>query len=408
MRNIWYLMLLAAVSGCGNETQVTQPTESLTHRKPNPRYLVVNLSATLGGKISVGTSINNRDWAAGFSNQSGDATVHAALWRHGSILDLGTLGGPNSNVQWPGQNDRGMIVGIAEIGRMDPLKENWSCSAFFPSVTHHICRGFVWQHGVMKRLPTLGGNHGFATGVNNRGQVVGWAETRVHDPTCNAPQVLQFRAVMWVPKKDLKRELPPLRGDSTSAATAINDRGQVVGISGDCDVAVGQLSARHAVLWDHGRAKDIGNLGGEAWHTPMAINERGDIVGFSNPAGVPGIDFAPHAFLWTKRHGIQDLGKFPGDDFSQAFAINEHRQVVGRSCGPGGCRAFLWQDGVMRDLNQLIGPRYPNVLTAGRDINDAGKITGNFVKQSNGKILPFVATPVHGHHAVEALTSPQP
>jgi len=96
MRNIWYLMLLAAVSGCGNETQVTQPTESLTHRKPNPRYQVVNLSATLGGKISVGTSINNRDWVAGFSSRSGDATVHAALWRHGPSSTSARSAGPTA------------------------------------------------------------------------------------------------------------------------------------------------------------------------------------------------------------------------------------------------------------------------------------------------------------------------
>src|SRR5207247_5814817 len=85
---------------------------------------------------------------------------------------------------------------------------------------------------VMQALPTLGGNQGFATGVNSRDQVVGWAETTVHDPTCNSPQVLQFRAVLWQPQQGAMQQLPPLPGDSTSAATAINDKGQAVGISG--------------------------------------------------------------------------------------------------------------------------------------------------------------------------------
>jgi uncharacterized membrane protein len=49
----------------------------------------------------------------------------------------------------------------------------------------------------MKPLFTLGGNNGFAAGVNDHGQIVGWAGNTVHDPACVAPQVPQFRAVVW-------------------------------------------------------------------------------------------------------------------------------------------------------------------------------------------------------------------
>jgi probable HAF family extracellular repeat protein len=394
MRHISCAILIAAVCGCSNETEITQPLGVLAQLAREPRYEVVKLSASLGGTVSVGIGINNLGWVAGFSNEAGDATRHAALWRDGVILDLGTLGGPNSNVQWPGLNNGGMIVGISETATIDPLGEEWSCSAFFPTVTGHTCVGFVWENGVMTPLPTLGGNNGFATGVNNRGQVVGWAETSVHDPTCNAPQVLQFLAVMWEPKKGTMQELPPLPGNSTSAATAINGRGQAVGISGDCDVAVGRFSARHAVLWEAGAVTDIGNLGGVSWHTPMAINERGDIVGFSNPPGDNDGSFIAHAFLWTREQGIQDLSLFPGDDFSQAFSINTRGQVVGRSCGPSGCRAVLWQDGVRLDLNQLVGPNFADKLLSARDINEAGQITGNVLETSTGKTLVFVATPI--------------
>lgn len=53
----------------------------------------------LGGN-SRGNSINDRGWIAGFSLFSGNQKRHATLWRDGSLLDLGTLGGPdrNSNV----------------------------------------------------------------------------------------------------------------------------------------------------------------------------------------------------------------------------------------------------------------------------------------------------------------------
>jgi len=245
----------------------------------------------------------------------------------------------------------------------------------------------------MTPLPTLGGNQGFATGVNNSGQVVGWAETPVHDPTCNTPQVLQFRAVLWEPRKGTKRELRPLPNDSTSAATAINDAGQVVGISGECDIAVGQRSAQHSVLWENGTVIEIGDLGGDAWHTPMDINSAGDVVGFSNPLGVIGIDFAPHAFLWTRAGGVRDLGTLSGDAVSQAVGINSSGQIVGVSSGAIN-RAFLYENGVMKNLNDLVGPDFPDLLIVAQHINDAGVIVGRAVRRGTTAQVPFVATPV--------------
>lgn len=395
MRHISCVILIAAGFGCGSEPRVTAPLNPLL-RAPitsTTRYSVVYL-ATLGGSRTRPTGINNRGWVAGFANRPGNANRVAALWRDGSLDTLGTLGGPNSGVLWPGLNNQGMIAGIAETADLDPLHEEWSCTAFFPSVTGRICRGFFWQDGVMTALPTLGGYQGFATGVNSRAQVVGWAETPVHDPTCNAPQVLQFRAVMWEPLSGRMHELPPLPGDSTSAATAINERGQVVGISGECDIAVGEFSAQHSVLWDHGTVTNIGDLGGDAWHTPMDINEQGDVVGFSNPAYVVGADFNPLAFLWTKQAGIKSLGHLPGDTSSQALGINGRRQVVGVSTSLVGNRAFLWQDGVMADLNDLAGPGFPDLLIVAQHINDAGVITGRAVPHGTSIQVPFVATPV--------------
>jgi uncharacterized membrane protein len=191
-------------------------------------------------------------------------------------------------------------------------------------------------------------------------------------------------------------ELPPLPGHSATAATAINDDGMAVGISGDCDVAVGRWSARAAVVWEHGVPMDIGHLGGEGWHTPMALNERGEVVGFSNPAGVVGGALRPRAFLWSARDGVRDLGTLPGDTTSQAFGINAHRQVVGRSCAGGlgvGCRAVVWERGVPTDLNALVDLDEGDVLTAARFINDAGRIVGNMFDAGTGATIPFVAIP---------------
>ncbi len=262
------------------------------------RYSLTSLGS-LGGRSSGASSINNQNWVSGSSDLPGDSTQHAVLWAHGETFDLGTLGGPNSSVAWPNHNDH-FLVGIAETPSLDPLGERWSCAAFFPSSTGHTCLGFVWHDGVMSPLPTLGGNNGYAAGANRSGQIVGWAETAVHDPTCIAPQVLQFEAVIWGPRGDEIQQLPPLPGDPDSAATAINDRGQVVGISGTCYKAVGALSAKHAVLWENGSAIDIGNLGGVAWNTPAAINNRGEVAGFSDLPGDDPDHPNFHAFRWTR------------------------------------------------------------------------------------------------------------
>lgn len=362
-------------------------------RASSGTYEVTNL-AGLGGTSSAGYGIDNRGWIAGTSDLAGDQTQHAALWMDGSLTDLETLGGPNSAVLWPVKDERGIVVGISQTAQPDPLGERWSCSAFFPAATAtgYQCLGFVWQDGVMRPLPTLGGTNGFATGVNNRGEIVGWAENTVHDSTCVAPQVLQFRAVVWKPSGGLI-ELPPLPGDTVSAATAINDRGQVVGISGICDRAVGRFSAIHDVLWQDGRPIDLGSLGGIAWNTPMAINEHGDVVGFSNVSAASGGGFAAHAFLWTARDGIRDLGTLPGDSTSQALGINARGDIVGTSCDANfNCRAFLWRDGVMTDLNTMVAPASEEILVSANDINDSGRITGQAFDAVSG-FVAFLAEP---------------
>jgi probable HAF family extracellular repeat protein len=365
------------------------------------QYNIFNLD-TLGGTVSRGNSINNRSWVAGYSNLAGDQMRHAALWRNrnGSIIDLGTLGGPNSNVTWSVKNVRGTIVGIAQTADPDPLGENWSSAAFYPAPNNvgYINLGFVWEDGKMRALPTLGGNNGFATGANNRDQVVGWAENTVHDATCVPPQVLQFRPVVWGPERDRIHELPLIPGDTSGAATATNDRGQAVGISGICDQAVGRHTARHAVLWENGRADgkviDIGDLGAEWWNTPTAINQRGDIVGFAGDPSFPEGDIL-HAFIWTTRDGIRPVGALPGHVHSEAYGINERGQVVGVSCDANfvDCRAFVWDNGVMKDLNDLKDPGYSARLEQAKDINDRGEITGRAIDPGTGVRKAFLAVP---------------
>jgi len=152
------------------------------------------------------------------------------------------------------------------------------------------------------------------------------------------------------------------------------------------------------VLWEkNGKVTEIPNLGGVTWHTPMDINAQGDVVGFSNPpgAGDPEGEFISHAFRWL--HGApeaRDLGVLDGDALSEAFAINSHGQVVGVSFGgASGVRAFIWQNGGLTNLNDLVDIA-PDVLVSAQDINDAGQITGRVRDGVTGEVLAFVATPI--------------
>lgn len=379
-------------------------------------YRVTNLGDPGGGNVSQGTSDNQPGTIAGFSLLP-DSTMNAELWNGGRAVSLGTLGGPNSAVAWPNRNDHGLVAGIAETARMQPLGEEWSCfAAVFFVADNHVCQGFVWRDGSMAALPTLGGDNGFATGINNRDEIVGWAENTTHDPTCdqytNTHQVLQFEAVMWVRDRDDAAgngyraiELPPFAGDLDGAATAVNERGEVVGISGICDAAVGGGTAEHMILWDHGVvARNLPTLGGAFWNTPMDINNRGNIVGFSDlPGDGPTLAQANfHAFFWSDRPytcngavvtGTCDLGTLAGDSVSEALGVNDRDQVVGVSFPSG--HAFIWEDGHMTDLNSMLAPGTTLVLTDAQDINDRGEITGQAADPSTNTTVAFDAIPLY-------------
>ena len=363
-------------------------------KKQPPKYYVFNLGSPLGG-VPEPVGINDLGWISGGANLASNTSVHAALWV-GVPIDLGTFGGPNSNVAWPNHSTKGEIAGIAETPDMNPLGEAWSCSAFFFGADGYICRGFAWQDGVMSELPTLGGYDGYAAGVNNQGRVVGWAENTVHDPTCSGSQVLQFEAVIWGPRLNQMTQLPPLPPDPDSAATAINDKDQVVGISGLCSVAVGGASAEHALLWENGVPVDLGNIGGQAWNTPVALNNRGQIVGFANTSGDENAPLSPTAFIWTKASGMKPIAPYATDTNDIAFDVNEKGQIVGQSfnANSGASRAFFWQDNALSDLNTLVIQPTSLYLTLAQGINDSGEIAGTAIDTSTGETVGFLAVPV--------------
>jgi len=349
-----------------------------------PHYTVTDLG-TLGGTFSLAGGLSNSGWVEGYSTLPGDTVEHAFLWRKGAMIDLGTLGGPNSDASWR-PNNRGNAGGGSDTTTLDPNAEN-----FCGHGTNLICLPFLWRNSTKKMtaLPTLGGNNAWVAGVNNWDAAVGVAENNKVEPTCaGTSQVLQFKPALWIWGRVYP--LPTFPGDPVGNAYSINDWGQATGSSGNCRADL------HALLWQNGKALDLGSLGGTR-KTGVDINNQGQVVGDSL---LPG-DNAYHAFLW-QRGVMTDLGTLPGDISSTGEGINSKGQVVGGSYdASGNPRPFLWQDGVMTDLNTLIPPNSPlYLLEATGTINDRGQIAGYALVISTGEVHAFLATPTTTHWAI--------
>lgn len=107
--------------------------------------------------------------------------------------------------------------------------------------------------------------------------------------------------------------------------------------------------------------QDLGTLGG-TYSYAWGINDLGQVVGNADAAS------GRHAFVW--QNGIMtDLD--PQGTQSVANAINDHGQAVGISRIDGHSRAYLWQNGTATDLGVLAG----NTADA-RGINNNGDIVG--------------------------------
>jgi probable HAF family extracellular repeat protein len=354
--------------------------QALPQKNLQIHYRVIDLG-TLGGTFGYAGGLNIWGSVVGGSTLAGDTAQHAYIWRNGQMTDLGTLGGLNSDAGFP-PNDLNQVAGIAEISTPDPLGEDYC--GFGTGLT---CVPFLWQKGKMTTLPLLGGNNGITGEINIWGVIAGSSETTTQDPGCLPPQTFQSQPVYW--SKGKVHQLPILSGDTVGIAQVINNPGQIAGRSGTCS-----RPGLHAVFWQDGRVMDMGNLGGTGGNNPFDINTWGQVVGFSFLAG----DETAHAFLWDRHSGMKDLGTVPGDFLSFADGINDFGQVVGSSCdGDGNCRAFLWQKGIMTDLNTLIPPDSPlYLIDASGTINNVGQIAGLGVDLNSDEIHPFLLIPCVG------------
>ena len=71
------------------------------------QYRVIIYGNLLSGGQGFSNSINNRGWVAGYADVS-STLDHATVWQTQNPTDLGTLGGPNSGIDWPNKSNRRM------------------------------------------------------------------------------------------------------------------------------------------------------------------------------------------------------------------------------------------------------------------------------------------------------------
>ena len=194
--------------------------------------------------------------------------------------------------------------------------------------------------------------------INDAGTAVGVAQT----------DALQGNHA-WVATGTTMTTLPALPGSDptlSSGAIAINNAGQVVGVS---PVSSGGFGF-HAVLWSAaGVIQDLGTLGGTN-SAAIDINDAGQVIGSSQIAG----DAVTHFFLWSAGTGMQDLNTIIHPDVTSVVEINASGQITGTYTTPGGAsHAFLYTPGSgLLDLGTLGG-----ATSAPTGLNDNGQVVGS-------------------------------
>jgi len=336
--------------------------------------VLADLGALPGVECSQAVSINANGEIVGGSGNGvidpvggGIEEVRAVLWKDGEIRDLGTLGGSESTAA--AINNRGQVIGFSTNAIPDPFS-----LLYFPAgITNGMqTRAFLWHKGQMQDLDTLGGPDAQAFGLNERGQVIGISYINsTPNSTTGVPTADPF---LWTEDRGMI-DLGTL-GGAWGSASALNNRGQVIGTSSLAADPAACFTGNdpqncHPFFWDNGKLIDLTAQSGGLIVNANAINDAGEIVGLACfPNGTC------HAYLW--RSGVMtDLGALPGDCFSQPFAINSRGQVVGQSFScDGSGRVFLWENGSMIDLNALVPPGSSLQLDNTEAINDRGEIGG--------------------------------
>src|SRR5215469_28961 len=364
------------------------------------RYSVTDLGSEGTDNLGCAMSLNNQGWTEIMAGVLAPAQVdflfgqilsgRAVIDVDGVKTDLGTLGGPNSWMMWGEINGSGQVVGDSETAAPDPNGEDVCLFG-----THLTCRPFLWQPsnisarpalGKMSALPTLGGNNGQASAINNSGQIVGFAEDGTVDQTCpaNTTNDMTDRPVLW--ENGTAQALPTVDNNPDGVANWINDQGEAVGYSGNCSTTL------HAVSWRDGTPTVLPDLG--TGGNAFGVNNRGQIAG-----AVGSADGTTQTGAIWQNGRLTSFSLLPGDFGGIATGVNDQGQVVGSNYDSNfnWSHAFIWDGNVVTDLNKLLPANSNRLAVMANKINERGQISGMAIVRSGpdaGSIHAFLATPI--------------
>lgn len=372
------------------------------------RYAITDLGTLPSGYFSQAAGNAIGGLVAGGSSGA-DGLEHAVLWFRGQAIDLAA---PGFNSDAFGVNVFGLVSGQTEIDAADPYAENFcgyftgrACRPFaWQSGQRKLLPLLGGANGTVGDNVNLFGQIP-GTAETSQADLDCPGEASAIG---TGPQRLAFKPVLWNAPKGTVRELATLPGDDVGIAFWVNDLGQAVGVTGTCaDTSLPPLSVgRHAVLWERdGTPTDLGNLGGlgdpaqpGVGNVAHAINDRGQVVGVSALAG----NTATHGFLWTRAQKMRSLDPLPGQAQSGAVGLNNLGDAVGVSFDgmlwdavmAGESAAVIWRNGgAPADLNTLVAAPTPLYLLFAFSIDDAGVIVGMAFDTASGEVHAFQATP---------------
>ena len=176
------------------------------------------------------------------------------------------------------------------------------------------------------------------------------------------------------------------KGGDGSIASDLNPAGLVAGIITE------EEGRRRAVIYQHGRIRELGTLGGNEGFT-KAINAHGVVVGSAQTASG-----AWHAFRYEEATGMRDLGTLGGNS-SYATAITHDGRVAGYADTSGGdFHAFVTQaDHSLQDLGTLGG-----ASSYASGLNSHGVVVGT-AQRDDGYRRAFVYRPGAGMQEIGTL-----
>ncbi|MEG3846107.1 hypothetical protein QT971_02595 [Microcoleus sp. herbarium19] len=350
---------------------------------PLYRYQVVDLgSIAPTGNATQANAINDKGQIVGRSQTSEVSGTgfrnQGFVWENGVFEPLTSTGiknggGENTGKEVTQRGGGGFTAAINDLGAIVGTSDEFA--------GRPTDRGLLWQREAggeyELQITDLGGVESYFFDINNQNEIAG---RHIYQPSSGT---IPARTRAFSVNQGFINPLPDLGGD-TGTANGINNKGVIVGqIDGD---GLNDRTVNTAALWEKGadgqyKLTDLGKLGAEQ-AIARDINDSGQIIGQTSNGTGATLTSSPFLLQNGQKINLGSLGGATGS----AAGINQFGQVVGVSQNSSlQNRAFVWNNGVIKDLNSLTltSPIFggsPVTLTSASGINNFGDIsaTGSY------------------------------